>query len=324
MAPASGGQGVEARGDAAVRIQREVVDGDARAARVGGQHLPRLRVHPGRYRDRFPAGGAQGHESPLGQGRGPVVEGGVAHVHAGEFADAGLELEDVLEGPLADFRLIRRVCRGELAAGDERSDGCGDEMTVAAGAEERGGTGHPVGSGEGVGEAARLLLAQAGGQVGHGRVPEQAGYLGEEVPGARYPYDLEHVPPVLIAVHGVWHQDFIVTRSHFPHMLLRCWVCAARTTTARDTREVRYEEDLETQSGSFSRWRRSSGVRPTPAGQGPGAMPGREGRRHWSSSTSCCREICELLGGRIERLREGPATHFRLSVPKGPRGRVLT
>ena len=35
------------------------------------------------------------------------------------------------------------------------------------------------------------------------------------------------------------------------------------------------------------------------------------------------REICELLGGRIELLGEGPATQFRVSIPKGPKGRVL-
>jgi signal transduction histidine kinase len=37
-----------------------------------------------------------------------------------------------------------------------------------------------------------------------------------------------------------------------------------------------------------------------------------------------CREICEVLGGRIELLGEGPATQFRVSIPKSPRGRVLT
>lgn len=36
-----------------------------------------------------------------------------------------------------------------------------------------------------------------------------------------------------------------------------------------------------------------------------------------------CREICELLGGRIELLGEGPATQLRVSIPKSPRGRVL-
>jgi signal transduction histidine kinase len=36
-----------------------------------------------------------------------------------------------------------------------------------------------------------------------------------------------------------------------------------------------------------------------------------------------CREICELLGGRIELVGEGPATQMRVSIPKSPRGRVL-
>jgi signal transduction histidine kinase len=37
-----------------------------------------------------------------------------------------------------------------------------------------------------------------------------------------------------------------------------------------------------------------------------------------------CRQLCELLGGRIELLGEGPATQFRVSVPRSPKGRVLT
>ncbi len=36
-----------------------------------------------------------------------------------------------------------------------------------------------------------------------------------------------------------------------------------------------------------------------------------------------CREICELLGGRIELVGGGPATHFRVTIPKSARGRVL-
>lgn len=36
-----------------------------------------------------------------------------------------------------------------------------------------------------------------------------------------------------------------------------------------------------------------------------------------------CGEICELLGGRIDLVGEGPATQFRVSIPKSPKGRVL-
>ena len=35
------------------------------------------------------------------------------------------------------------------------------------------------------------------------------------------------------------------------------------------------------------------------------------------------REICELLGGRIELVGGGPATHFRVTIPKSSEGRVL-
>ena len=36
-----------------------------------------------------------------------------------------------------------------------------------------------------------------------------------------------------------------------------------------------------------------------------------------------CREICELLGARIDLVGEGPATCFRVSIPKNAGGRVL-
>jgi two-component system OmpR family sensor kinase len=36
-----------------------------------------------------------------------------------------------------------------------------------------------------------------------------------------------------------------------------------------------------------------------------------------------CREICEVLGGRIEVVGDGPATHFRVTIPKSAWGRVL-
>jgi signal transduction histidine kinase len=36
-----------------------------------------------------------------------------------------------------------------------------------------------------------------------------------------------------------------------------------------------------------------------------------------------CRQICELLGGRIELVGGGPATHFRVTIPRGAKGRVL-
>ena len=36
-----------------------------------------------------------------------------------------------------------------------------------------------------------------------------------------------------------------------------------------------------------------------------------------------CREICEVLGARIELVGSGPATHFRVSIPKSAKGRVL-
>ena len=50
----------------------------------------------------------------------PVVAGCVRDVHAGQLADHRLVLEDGLQDALTHLRLVRRVCRQELAAREHR------------------------------------------------------------------------------------------------------------------------------------------------------------------------------------------------------------
>jgi hypothetical protein len=72
----------------------------------------------------------------VGGDRRAVVAGRVRHVHAGQLADDRLVLEDRLEDTLAHLGLIRRVCRQELAASEDRVDDRGDVVVVDPGAEE--------------------------------------------------------------------------------------------------------------------------------------------------------------------------------------------
>ena len=79
---------------------------------------------------------AHGHQHGLGRGAAAVVEAGVRDVHAGELRDQRLILEHDLQVALADLGLVGRVRRVELAAAGELVDDGGDEMVVAAAAEE--------------------------------------------------------------------------------------------------------------------------------------------------------------------------------------------
>ena len=79
-----------------------------------------------------------GHHDRLGGGGGAVIHRGVGHFHAGQQADLGLELEQVLQGALGDFGLVGGVRGEKLAALDQIVHGCGDMMPIGAGAAEKG------------------------------------------------------------------------------------------------------------------------------------------------------------------------------------------
>ncbi len=79
---------------------------------------------------------AVGHQHGLGSAGRAVVHRGVGDFHAGQQSDLGLELEEILQSPLRDLRLVRRVGRQELAALDHVVDGRRHMMAIGAGADE--------------------------------------------------------------------------------------------------------------------------------------------------------------------------------------------
>ncbi len=84
------------------------------------------------------AGHGAGRQCRLGQGGGPVVEGGVGRLHAGKAADEGLVLKNRLQQALADLGLVRGVSGVKLAPPHHVLHHGGDEVIVDAGAEEAG------------------------------------------------------------------------------------------------------------------------------------------------------------------------------------------
>ncbi len=94
-------------------VHRAGNDLDVQRRGAGVQHFEGLRQHivsdekALRFGGRLARTQRQGHG--LGGGGGLVEHGGVGNIHAGEIGHQGLEVEQRLQPPLADLRLIRRV-----------------------------------------------------------------------------------------------------------------------------------------------------------------------------------------------------------------------
>jgi len=91
------------------RIGQRHLDAQRRGA--GADHLDGLRVHVARDDEAvaFGLGHPLGQRHRLGGGGGLVEHRGVGHVHTRQLAHQRLEIEQRLQPPLADLRLIRRV-----------------------------------------------------------------------------------------------------------------------------------------------------------------------------------------------------------------------
>ena len=97
-----------------------------------------LGMHGARDDCTLASGDAAGHQDRFGCAGGAVVHGGVGDLHAGEFADHGLELEHGLQRALCDLGLVGRVAGEELAALDERVDDHRAVVAIGTCSEEAG------------------------------------------------------------------------------------------------------------------------------------------------------------------------------------------
>ena len=99
------------RGDRCQIARCHIEDTDADRQRARRQHGTRLRMQVGRNRQHVglrPADGVR-HRHRLGRRGGLVQQRGVGDLHRRQFADHGLEVEQRLQPPLGDLRLIRRI-----------------------------------------------------------------------------------------------------------------------------------------------------------------------------------------------------------------------
>ncbi len=106
--------------------------------RVGAEHFAILGMHVARDRRRTPPGDANRHHHRLGRTRRAIIHRGIRQVHAGEFRNHRLELEDGLQRALRKLRLIRRVGGQKFAALHQRIDHHRPVMEVSPGAEKTG------------------------------------------------------------------------------------------------------------------------------------------------------------------------------------------
>jgi hypothetical protein len=121
---------------AAIGRHRHRDDLGADPARVRLEHLPVVRVQRLAHVDLAAPRHAHGHQRCLGGRRGAVVQRGVRDVLTRQLTDHRLELEDRLQRPLADLRLVGGVGGRELPATGQRIDGGRDEVVVGASAEK--------------------------------------------------------------------------------------------------------------------------------------------------------------------------------------------
>jgi hypothetical protein len=106
--------------------------------RISGEHLAIFGMN-GRSDDGITAAGnPHSHHHRLRGSCRSVVHAGVGHIHAGQFGDHGLELEDGLQSALGDLGLVRRIAGKELATLDKRIDDDRPVMTIGASAQKAG------------------------------------------------------------------------------------------------------------------------------------------------------------------------------------------
>ncbi len=122
--------------EAAGALIRHFFGPDPQVPDVGPDDALILGMQGGRNEHFGPVLQPVGHQDGLGRPRGPLVEGRVGDIHAGQLADQGLVLENGLEGPLAHLGLVGGVRRYELAPRAQVVHDRRDEMVISPASEE--------------------------------------------------------------------------------------------------------------------------------------------------------------------------------------------
>ncbi len=111
-----------------IDVRRAVGDGryphlDLLTCTVGPNDPEVVRMNLSSNNDFLPTGVTCSEETGLRKRAPPVVHRRVCNIHSGEIAYHRLVFIDRLQGPLADFRLVRSVSGGKFGPADDRSDG---------------------------------------------------------------------------------------------------------------------------------------------------------------------------------------------------------
>ncbi len=163
-------------------------------------------MNPPGHHDLRARRGSVRHQCRFRQGRGPVVDRSIGHVHAAELGDHGLVLKDRPQCSLAGLGLIGRVSREKLAARDEMVDGAGDVMIVGA-TPEKAAIG--VGVGVLISQVTQMVdevgLGERGGEGQRSRQARLGGYAHQQILDGAGADDVEHEPLLVASVRDVSH-----------------------------------------------------------------------------------------------------------------------
>ena len=144
------------------------------------------------------------HQDSLGERRRAIVHTGVRHIESQQQRRERLELENRLQRPLADLRLIRRVGGRELRAEENLVHHRRSHVCVGAGTKE-----HRVGIDGGAPcrgirhGAPQGRLGQARRQVDPGAAPQRLGHMVHQCLDRILADDCEHRSDVVCGVGGV-------------------------------------------------------------------------------------------------------------------------
>jgi hypothetical protein len=193
-----------------------------------------MRMQAAREHGLAAPGDAMGHQDRLGGAGRAVIHGGVGDLHLGERRDLRLELEQILQRALRDFRLVGRVACQEFRALDQVIHGRGNMVLVGARThEERHGRGRDVAAGHAAQDALDLELALGAGQIEWRGQQLAAGHVAEQRVDIGNTDPREHVLAVGIGQREVAHGFGSVGAGCHP---VRAAACnAAAQTRDRET-----------------------------------------------------------------------------------------
>ncbi len=194
-----------------------VVDGqgagfgfDADGVRKGLDRFAIMRMQAARQDRLVALGHTRRHQHAFSGCRRAVVKRGIGHRHAGQARHLRLELEQDLEGPLRDFRLVRRITGQEFRPLDDVIDRRRNMVPISPcpDKERRLGWADVLG-GEGLQLRLHFQLAGIGRQIDSAGTPGRRRHIDKQFIDGFDADGIQHGHPVGLAQGQITHENLL-------------------------------------------------------------------------------------------------------------------